>query len=180
MKKIITLFAIITSFIASAQYYKVTPSGLRDNSEQKDFLVLEFPAKSKADLYNASLKYVHQTFKNPEHVIKSNLKDESLRFVSYKPNGMKVNNSGAKIQVDIKYTIQLEFKDGKIKYEIVDQDFGALTYTGNIWKGYPIWNEKNGKLRLEDEKNELENHFNAIVTHFNDFINGKSSQNNDW
>lgn len=180
MKKTITLLTLLASFAMNAQYFKVTPQGLKDTNEDKTYVVLEFPNQTKEAIYTKSIKYIHQSFKNPEHVIKSDLKNESIRYISYKPNGMKVNNSGAKIQVDIKYAVQLDFKDGKVKYEIVDQDFGGFTYSGNIWKGYPIWNENNGKLRLEDEKTELENHFNTIVTDYVNYINGKTETNNDW
>ena len=180
MKQIFTLFLLFVGITNNAQYLKVTPQGLKDTNEDKSFAVLEFPNETKEKLYAKALKYVHQTFKNPEMVIKSDLPNESLRFVSYKPNGMKVNNSGAKINVDIKYAIQLDFKDGRVRYEIVDQDFGMLTYTGNIWKSYPIWNEKNGKLRLETEKNELELHFNAEVKQFVNYMSGSNSNDNDW
>lgn len=180
MKKILTLLLFTGAFTANAQFFKVTPKGLMNQSEDKSFAILEFENQSKSDLYAKSIKYIHQSFKNPELVIKSDLKDESIRYISYKPNGMKVTNGLTKIPMDIKYSIQLEFKEGKVKYEIVDQDFGGLTYSGNIWKGFPIWNEKNGKLRLEEEKNELENHFNAIVQDYVNSINGKETIDNDW
>lgn len=179
MKTHFTLICLLIAMGVNAQYFKVTPEGLKDINEQKSFAVLEIQNKSQEELYNLSLKYIHQQFKNPEHVIKSDIKNESLRYISYKPNGIRVNNSGVKILVDIKYAVQLEFKDNKVKFEIVDQDFGMLTYTGNVWRSYPIWNEKNGKLRLEDEKNELESHFNLIVQDYINFIEGKSKYN-DW
>lgn len=179
MKNIFTLLLLFVVFTSNAQYFKVTPKGLMNQTEDKTFAVLEFPNQTKADLYAKAVKYIHQAYKNPERVIKSDLKDESIRFVSYKDD-MKVSNGGVKIPVEIKYAVQLEFKDGKIKYEIVDQDFGGLTYSGNIWKGYPIWNEKNGKLRLEEEKKILEAHFNAEAQLLVNFINGKSDTNNDW
>jgi len=138
MKILLTLLLLFVVFTTNAQHFKVTPQGLKNQAEDKTFAVLEFPDQSKADLYAKAVKYIHQAYKNPERVIKSDLKDESIRFISYKDD-MKVSNGGVKIPVEIKYAVQLEFKDGKIKYEIVDQDFGGLTYSGNIWKGYPIW-----------------------------------------
>lgn len=178
MKKILSLFLLSIAFNVHAQYFKVTPEGLKDTNEDKTYVVLEFPNQTKEEVYTKTIKYIHQSFKNPEHVIKSDLKNESVRYVSYKVNGLRVSNSGVKVPVDIKYSVQLEFKDNKVKFEITDQDFGMLKYTGNIWKSYPIWNEKNGKLRLEEEKNELENHFNTIAQQYVDFVSGKN--NNDW
>lgn len=179
MKNIFTFLLLFVVFTSNAQYFKVTPKGLMNQTEDKTFAVLEFPNQSKSELYQKALKYIHSAYKNPEYVIKSNILDESIRFDSYKDD-MKVSNGGVKIPVLIKYAVQLEFKDGKIKYEIVDQDFGGLTYSGNIWKGYPIWNEKNGKIRLEDEKNQLEIHFNSEAQLLVNFINGKAETNNDW
>lgn len=180
MKKLITSILLTVAFYANAQYIKVTPQGLKDNNEEKSFVVLDLQNQTQADLYNKSVKYVHQSFKNPEKVIKSDLPNESLRYVSYKPNGMKVSNGGAKIPVEIKYAVQLDFKDNKVRFEIVDQDFGGFNYSGNIWKGYPIWNEKNGKLRLEDEKNELESYFNVVISDYYNYLNGGSTKNEDW
>lgn len=179
MKNIFTFFLLIAVSTAKAQYFKVTQKGLMNQAEDKSFAVLEFPNQSKTDLYAKAVKYIHKAYKNPDEVIKSDLKDESIRFISYKDD-MKVSNGGVKVPVEIKYAIQLEFKDGKIKYEIVDQNFGMLTYTGNIWKSYPMWNEKNGKLRLEEEKNQLESHFNTEAQLLVNYINGKSETNNGW
>ncbi|WP_353158441.1 hypothetical protein [Myroides odoratus] len=175
MKKLLLLFAVLLTNVTFAQHFEVTPEGLKSKTNQEPYLVLDFEGKTASELYDAAVLFVNETFKNPNHVIKSDIKDKKLRFSQM--HQMRVSNGGAKIPVDIRFDNELSFKDGKVKYEIVALDMGMLQFTGNIWKCYPIWNEKNGKLRLEEEKNELEAYFNVIVQQFVDAVN---TNDDEW
>lgn len=174
MKKLLLFIAMLLTNLTFAQHFEVTPEGLKSKSSQEPYLVLNFEGKTANELYDAAVLFVNETFKNPNHVIKSDIKDKKLRFSQI--HQMRVSNGGAKIPVDIRFDNELSFKDGKVKYEIVALDMGMLQFTGNIWKCYPIWNEKNGKLRLEEEKNELEAYFNVVVQQFVDAVNTKDDE----
>ena len=86
----------------------------------------------------------------------------------------------------MKYTTELRFKDGKVRFEITslsitaDNGGRSVEFSGSIWKGYPIYNQKNGDLRLPETKAEIENYFNAQVKTISDFLNGKKSEKDDW
>jgi hypothetical protein len=98
---------------------------------------------------------------------------------------LKVNNSGVKLDVSATYTTELRFKDGKVRYEIVVLDMTAdnggrnVFFKGSIWKGYPIYNNKD-ELRLEETKADLENYLNFQVKAVSEFLNGKKSEKDDW
>lgn len=175
MKKLFLYTLLLFPLFATAQYLEVTPEGLRAKDSKNSYVVLKFKDKTASELYDKAVLYINEKYKSPEHVIKSDIKDVKLRFIQR--TTMRVNNSGAKIPVDIEFQNELSFKDGKIKYEITDLDMGGLTFSGSIWKGYPIWNEKNGKLRLEAEKNELENYFNGQIKEFDLYVKNETE---DW
>lgn len=178
MKKLITLLLLTVAYTANAQYIKVTPEGLKDAKEEQSYVVLDFENQSAEDLYGKSVLFVNQRFKSPEHVIKSNVANKMLRYSDYKPNGIQVLNGIARIPVDVNYQVELGFKDNKVKFDIVSLDMSTFTFKGNVWNSLPIWNEKNGKLRLEQEKNELEEYFNAIVVEYVEYMNGNTQD--DW
>lgn len=173
LNKFILIIVLTFSTSVFSQYIKVTPEGLRDVN-LKPYIVLDFPGKSAAELFESSLLFVNERFQNPKEVIASEITNKKLRFSEH--TTMRVTNGGVKVTVNITYDIDLDFKEGRVKYEIVNLDMGAFAFKGSIWKTYPIWNEKNGKLRLEEEKNELEELFNKGISLYVNSINNES----DW
>ena len=188
MKKHLFLLSfLLLNFIGFSQEYEVTPSGLKDKSNVENaYLVIDTPDKTTAELYQNAIKYVNENYKNPKEVIKGKTENEYLRFETYVPQFTKVNNSGAKLYVSMKYTTELRFKDGKVRFEITslsitaDNGGRSVDFSGSIWKGYPIYNQKNGKLRLPETKSEIENYFNTKVTEIKDFLLDKKTKKDDW
>ncbi|MDM1502271.1 DUF4468 domain-containing protein [Myroides marinus] len=175
-KKLLLTIMVLLPVVASAQYLEVTPEGLKEKGTNNTYNVLDFPGKTAEELYNASVLFVNEKFKFPEKVIKADIKDKKLRYSEN--TAFKVSNGGIKVTVDITFHNELSFKDGKVKYEVVALDMGYMKFKGGIWSSYPIWNEKNGKLRLEEEKNALEYYFNSLIKEYVDYIN--KSDNDEW
>jgi hypothetical protein len=142
--------------------------------------------KTTAELYQNAIKYVNENYKNPKEVINGYTEDEYLRFKTYVPQFTKVNNGGVKLDVSMEYTTELRFKDGKVRFEITalsitaDNGGRSVEFTGSIWKGYPIYNQKNGDLRLPEIKIELENYFNSKVIDIANFLLEKKTKKDDW
>ena len=108
-------FFLFLPLISFAQEYEVTQNGLRDKSNLENaYLVIETPDKKTSELYVNTLKYINEKYKNPDEVIKGKTENEYLRFETYVPQFTKVNNSGAKLDVSMKYTTELRFKDGRV------------------------------------------------------------------
>lgn len=188
MKKQLFLFAfMLLNYAGFSQEYEVTPNGLRDKYNlENTFLAIGIPDKSAAVLYQNALKYINENYKNPDEVIKGKTENEFLRFETYVPQFTKVNNGGAKLDVSMKYTIEIRFKDDKVRFEITELSITAdnggrsVEFIGSIWKGYPIYNQKNGELRLSETKAEIENYFNTKVTDITNFLLDKKTKKNDW
>ena len=188
MKKQLSLVTfLLSTFIGLSQEYVVTPDGFKDKSNiENSYLVIELPDKSTAELYQNAIKYVNVNYINPKEVILGKIENEYLRFETYVPQFTKVNNSGAKLDVSMKYTTELRFKDGKVRFEITaisitaDNGGRSVEFSGSIWKGYPIYNQKNGDLRLPETKTEIENYFNSKVNEITNFLLDKKTEEDDW
>ncbi|OEK06023.1 hypothetical protein A8C32_19545 [Flavivirga aquatica] len=186
MNRILTLSFLFLTCISFAQEFEITPNGLKDKSNTDNgFLVIKASDKKTDELYKNAIKYVNEKYKNPEKVIKGKTENEYLRFETYVGQLTKVNNSGVKLDISATYTTELRFKDGKVRYEIIELDMTAdnggrnVYWKGSIWKGYPIFNKKD-ELRLEKTKTDLEKYFNAQVQIISDFLNEKKSEKDDW
>jgi len=185
MKKIILLSLIAISTLSYSQKLSVTPNGLRDvNDNEKTFVVINAEGKTAKQLYDNALKYINKNYKSPDDVIKGKTDGEYLKFITHVSNFLVVNNSGAKIPIDADYTIELSFKDGKAKFEIIALDMYAQTggykvlFTGGAFDGYPIYNKK-GDLKRPDTKTEIETYFNSQINSITEFLLGKSD-NDNW
>ena len=170
MKNLILIFFIAISSFSFGQKFSVTPNGLRDEkSIDKSYLVIDAEGKNARLLYDNALKYITKTYKNPDYVIKGKIEGEYLKFVTHVSNFIIVNNSGAKILIDADYTIELSFKDGKVKFEVIELDMHAqgavykVLFTGGAFDGYPIYNKK-GELKRPETKTDLETYFNSQVS----------------
>jgi len=188
MKKYLTLLTFLfLSLSGFSQEFEVTPNGLKDKSNiENAYLVIEIPNKTTSELYRNAIKYINENYKNPEEVIKGKTENEYLRFETYVPQFTKVNNSGAKLDVSMKYTTELRFKEGKVRIEITtlnitaDNGGRSVEFSGSIWKGYPIYNQKNGDLRLPETKTELENYFNSKTIAISNYLLDKKTQKDNW
>jgi hypothetical protein len=174
-------------FVTSAfgQKLTVTPNGLRDSSDnEKTFVVLETGDMTAKQLYDNSIKYITENYKNPKEVIKGQTESEYLKFDTYVSEFLRYNNSGVKIPIQANYTVELRFKDGKVRYEVISLDMTAkssnyrVLFSGGLLEGYIIY-KNNGKLFKEETKEDIENYFNAEIERLTKFIKGETKKS-DW
>ncbi len=180
MKKVILILFIATSSITYGQKLIVTPSGLKDTTDiEKTFVVISAEGKTAKQLFDNALKYVNKNYKSPDDVIKGKTEAEYLKLVTHVENFLVVKNSGAKIPIDADYTYELNFKDGKVKFEIIALSMYAkvggykVLFSGGAFDGYPIYNKK-GELKRPDAKSEIESYFNSQITTLSSFLQGKN------
>ena len=185
MKKLLFLLLLCTISV-QAQTFEVTPEGLKEKTTGKDFAVIEAPNKTAAELYTAALKYINVAYKNPKEVIKGDVKDDYLKWQTFVSNFGSIKNSFATLPADAKITVQLSFKDGKAKYEVIEQDiypqnaeFNKVMFKGNKWKGFPIFDEKDNKLRQEAMKSAIEAYYNSQIAKIKEYFSDKQTSNKD-
>ena len=135
------------------------------------FIVINFDSLNSKELYQKSLEWFPTYFKYPNEVIKSKIENKLVRFEGYqrKYTGM----------LDCTYTIDLEFKDGKLKISIVE--FFVISSDFRIGSFEIFYNcyRKDGTLkRCGKGLKDTENIFNNIANSLETFLNESSS--NDW
>lgn len=163
-----------STLLSFGQKIVVTPNGLRDSlNSDKTFVVIDAEGKTSKQLYDNSIKYVNKNYNNPGHVIKSKIEGEYLRFITHVDNFLIINNSGAKISINVDYTIELNFKDNKVKFEIIEISmYGSgykVLFTGGVFDGYPIYNKKLD-LKRPETKTDIENYFNTKIKSIINFL----------
>ena len=184
MKKIL-LFLFLFPIITRAQdlQFVLTPAGLKSASDTtKDYLVLEIPGKTKADLYTRMLLYLNKVYVSPKDVI-SKVENESITITGYASGVVQRNYYHV---FDINYTVNCEFRDGKIRlnaptFRLTNtqgpnlQKF-LLVSNGGYGLEFGIWNTSL-KLRHEKAKEDLENFFNTFTSRL---IAGMKKEGDDW
>ena len=185
MKYFLQALSFCFCFYSNSQTFEVTPNGLKDSKNiEKSYVVVTKEGKSAKELYDNSLKYINKAYKNPEEVIKGKIDGEFLKFNTYVPGFTIVDNLGTSLAINAKYTVELSFKDGRVKYEVVELTMSAtnggyiIIFSGSPFDGYPIFNKK-GELKREEIKQDIENHFNSVVKDLSKELGG-AEQEDDW
>lgn len=178
------LFILITSGTCFSQTFEINIQGLRDKDNlEKDYLVINLPNKTAKEFYTNAYKYIQINYKNPDLVIKGNVKDDFISFETYEAKAVEVKIRKWTFRVDIRYTTNLSFKDGRFKYQITDLKMkysaGKAFIKSNKNSGIYVYDKKD-RLRSEDFKIKLEDYFNANVELIKKSLSGKLSKSNDW
>ncbi len=84
--------------------------------------ISQFHDKVNFQLSNNAIKYVNKNYKSPEDVIKGKIEGEYLNFITHVTDFLKVKVNGMSAPIEADYTIELNFKEGKVKYEVISLD----------------------------------------------------------
>lgn len=185
MKKILILLMLLNVATSYSQHYEVTQNGLRNKEDlEKTFLILEASGKTANELYSNAIKYINENYSNPDKVIKGRTENEYLRFDTYVNPFGTVKNSGVTLTTNAKYSIELRFKDDRVRFEITQLEITVdgnhhVTYSGSIWSGYPIYNNK-GEVRLPETKQQIEMYFNSKILGLSNYLKDTKTQDNEW
>jgi len=202
MKKLLLLLFVSSLFTVNAQEFEVRKLIIEEGSNaskgtfeyMKPMMVLEVEG-TPTELYNKAINWVNETYKNPEEVIKGKVEGDYLRLDGFKSNLTQQSALGMTYYYDVRYTVKLNFKDGRFKYEITNMEWyqPSSQYSAGGWfkllinkeVGYKTANRK-GKAKKSDVAN-----FNAIKSYFENLGLGikdymqkndtsKTKSNDDW
>ena len=202
MKKLLLLLFVTTLFQVNAQEFETRTLVVDEGTNAqkgtlqylKPMLVLEAEGTS-SELYQKAINWVNETYKNPEEVIKGKVEGDYLRLEGFTSNLLQANIIGTIYYYDVRYTIQLNFKDGRFKYEItkIEQYFPSTTYTESRWislmngkevgfktanrKGKP---KKSGVANFNGLKSYFENLGISIRDYMQNNNSSATSSDDDW
>ena len=160
----------------------------------KPMMVLEAEGTSK-ELYQKAINWVNETYKNPEEVIKGKVEGDYLRLEGFTSNLIRANVIGTMFYYDVRYTVKLDFKDGRFKYEIskMEQYFPASQYSASQWISLMSNKEivfktanRKGKLNKDGVANlkAVKEYFENLGISVKDYMQkneaSETSSNDDW
>jgi hypothetical protein len=137
-------------------------------------------------LYKKTLDWVAISFKNPKEVIKAQIENDYIRLEGFKSKMLCINSLGTLACYDVKYQLEISFKDGKYKFDAISVDI--ITKTGT--STFPIngdvsaYFKKNGEIRTSFKlfPEALESTFNGLNKDLENFLKSETipSKKGDW
>ncbi|MCG2419995.1 DUF4468 domain-containing protein [Aequorivita sp. F47161] len=178
MKKIILLLAVLSSSIVLAQdipQLKITPNGVEP-------IVVEVDSLTASDIYKKALNWVQETYKNPDKVLKANITDEKIRIDGFANSAFWWQSLGIKQTMDMEYTIEISFKDGKYRLEYIVGQFYVPGGQRALYT-YSSFFKKSGEVRkaYDDAIPSIEQTMNELSLSLYNYVSGKTSKvDKDW
>ncbi|MGV8878101.1 MAG: hypothetical protein ACOH2A_03615 [Sphingobacteriaceae bacterium] len=168
MNKIFLFILLITCFFyqASAQF-TITTAGVSAEQDAKNFITIEVPGVSQADLFKRSQAYLSGLQDNTMSFIAS----DRIDLTGSTESIIRETNKNAAM-FNLEYTWDLEFKDSRVK---ISSPAYKLTNQGENRLDPSVYDAK-GKLRLPYTKTDLEDYFNNFITEFKAAINNNKGE----
>ncbi len=173
--------------LSYGQTFVLTPNGLRDSLDtEKSYVVINIEGKTAKQLYDNAIKFINKTYSNPNFVIKGQTDGEYLKYDTHASDFISLKNSFLTAKFDVDYTTELNFKDGKVKFEIINLDMNKRTQNGvnrlllvGNMMSLGIYNKK-GDLKKADAKIQIENFFNVQVNQLSIALNENNKKTDNW
>ncbi len=191
MKKyIFSFFLFCVAIQVNAQYFELTPNGFVNAKDpEMDYVVIDLEGKSQQQIFDGVNQSLHTIFVDPKSVLSPVPND--MITVNAIAEIVASMNLGAKAEFDVNYTLVFRFKDGRLRVDapslqkMVNYDYkntpelyllppGGFKADGGRFSIFA----KNGKLKNELGKQNLEDYFNNLIDSVvNNFSNPKDQ---DW
>lgn len=188
MKKFSIAFLLFSSFYIYSQSteFTLTKDGFTD------YIVIDAPGKSANTLYDKTLEWINKTYNNPREVIKADIKNDYVRFEGIKSNLYCYSPIGLPVCYDVKYQIEVSFKDNKYKFDIaqLDEYVKPSQYSSGGWRDLMPGNstvlfyKKDGSVKggYKNYIQSIPDYFNTLHKSLSDYINntGTQAEKKDW
>lgn len=171
----------------SKEYFEFNPLGFTD------YVVTNIDSLSSNQLYEKTINWIKDTYKNPEEVIKAKFENEKVRFTGYNPTHLSSKVLMSTIFYDVRYTVEISFKDNKYKFEptsleiyVNPSEYGAGGWSPinlDITTGYY---KKNGLINpsFSEFPNQISSLFNDLEDSLETYLlkenNTLKDKENDW
>ena len=175
MRKIIffILFITATCFSQELPKLELTPEGVLP-------IIVKIENKSANQLYKDALNWVQETYNNPESVLKANIENEKIRINGFGKNVWYYD----KFSMNMDYTIEISFKDGKYRFEFFVGQFYVNGGQKTLYD-YTIFFKddlnKKAKKVTEQAVPDIEKYMNLLSQLFYNYASGYTKQlDSDW
>lgn len=172
MKKIILLLLLVSGVVNAQDLPKLqlTPNGVEP-------IVVNVVGVSAEALYQKSLNWIQEMYKNPEHVLKAKIVNEKIRIEAISRNAWQYKLMGMKQSYDTYYTLEISFKEGKYRLEYIVGDFIGAAFT---YKAF-FKNTGEPKKVYGEAIPSLEESMNNLSLIYYNYVAGVTAKNyNKW
>ena len=168
MKKLLLMIAFL-GFAFSVKSQTTTGNSAKNFAYNQQgllpkFVVVDVDSMSQADLFEKTINWIKETYKNPDEVIKTTIANQKVRFEGYTQKMICINSLGSQVCYGGTYTIEVEVKDGK--YRFIPN---SMSYRGEIGN-YSISFDSGADLY--NNKGEIRNAWKDIPSGVENLLNG--------
>lgn len=192
MKKVFVLIV----FVAQFGFGQETEFTFDNQKGMTDYIVGTVENKTASDIYKKVIEWIKVTYKNPDKVILSTIDNEYVRFEGFSSSLWCINGLGMKTCYDTKYQIEISFKDGKYKFDLIGMEYymSPSKYSSGGWYDLGIFSKnmttkeqidmifkKDGTLRASFKyAQDVPLYFNDLNKSLLEYINSESPAKGDW
>lgn len=115
MKKVILTFAFALLPVSLFAQFALTPTGfVNKNNPEQDYYVLEFPGRTKAELFNSTMAWLSSKYssRNDQFTV---AEGEMITLNGWAYNGVSTAKGVFGSNFDVWFSVQIEFRDGRIR-----------------------------------------------------------------
>jgi hypothetical protein len=209
MKKLLFTIALLISAVSFGQSFELSDKQVDDGPKiaqgsYKIFtpvLVLEVTGSAE-DLYNKTINWVNETYKNPDEVIKGKVEGKYVRINGFVASLISANVIGTTITWDVRYSLEIKFRENKLRYEVtkMEQFIPASQYGSARWDdmafGFKVVKRKGkankktglrspGKIDKDGARNyeSVKSYFENLGLGIKEYVennNSESASDDDW
>ena len=209
MKKLLFTIALLISAVSFGQSFELTDKQVDEGPKLAQgsyklftpVLVLEVTGSAE-DLYNKTIGWVNETYKNPDEVIKGKVEGKYVRINGFVGSLLSNNVIGTTFYYDVRYSVEIKFRENKIRYEVtkMEQYIPASQYGASRWDdmvfGFKVAKKKGkankktglrspGKIDKNGAKNyeSVKSYFENLGLGIKEYVENSSSEStsdDDW
>lgn len=180
MKKVLIL--TLTILLSNLSFGQEIPK-LELTQNGVEPIVVEVDSMTATEIYQQALYWVQETYKNPDKVLKAKIQNEKIRIDGFASNAWWLKTLGMKNNMDMEYVVEIEFKDGKYRFDYQIGQFYVGSSGQRALYDYSTFYKRNGEVRkmYDDAIPSIELTMNSLSQSFYNYVTGKTEdKNDDW
>lgn len=156
------------------------------------YVVTKIDSLKQGDIFQKTINWIKETYKNPDKVIKTTIENEKVRFEGFQDNTICYSVIGSTSCYGATYTIEISFKYGKYKFEPISLSYyqppNQYSSGGDIQMNFSngMWMyKKNGiiKKMFDSIPDSIEVLFNGLNLSLETYLKERGKETNkkdDW
>jgi len=144
-------------------------------------IVVKVDSLASDQIYSRVIEWIQVTYKDPEKVLKADIKNKMIRINGYTKKGFyRLFSDGDKVFYSFDYSIEFNFKEGKYRMSFAPGEIRVGTSIVHFnTLNFLDEKDRNGNS-YEGCKGSYEKTINDISKSIHDYILGEVDKNDNW